>query len=497
MFARYRDAREIKAELRKREVKISEGEIFYLAKKFVVYLSLAHRESQGEIKQLLDRNGGYILHLDATCEGDSPHLMVGMDGISEIILENAKLASENAESIVTMLRRIKALYGNPIAVVHDMGKGICSAVARVFPAIADFICHYHFLADLVKDLFAKNNDTMRKRLSKHGVQGKLRKRLRELNGVVRANSSLIESLVSSLDERRPADEVPVHMPAVACYTLVQWALAAKSEGHGYGFPFDRPYLLFYKRLRVLNSTLKRLAGVVVTGQKKHNKPYFTVLKDLIDTMHDGVLRKAANEMEEKTAVFDKLRDAMRVALPFSRHGLNDPGSREKISTIEKRVNRFRQWLCNHKTLSLHQCYKNMIAQLDKYWDRLFCDPIFITTPEGTLVVQPQRTNNIIERFFRSLKYIFRKKSGTHSLSRTMKAMAADMPFIKNLTNPDYMNIILNGKTSLEERFADIDIRVVRKELHNLKCSTGKIPAKIKKLIKDPDLPEALLELFAS
>lgn len=65
-------------------VKISESEIFYLATKFIVYLCLAHRESQGEIKELLDRNGGYILHVDATREGDSPHLMTGLDGITEI-----------------------------------------------------------------------------------------------------------------------------------------------------------------------------------------------------------------------------------------------------------------------------------------------------------------------------------------------------------------------------------------------------------------------------
>ena len=79
----------------------------------------------------------------------------------------------------------------------------------------------------------------------------------------------------------------------------------------------------------------------------------------------------------------------------------------------------------------------------------------------------------------------------------MKAMVADLPFIKNLANPDYLSIILNGKTSFEERFAEIDIHMVRKELDNLKCSTEKIPVKIKNLIQDPDLPEAMLELFAS
>jgi len=497
MFLRCRGAKEIREELQARQVRISESEIVYLARKFVVYLSLAHRQKQGKIKQLLDRRGGYVLHLDATCEGDSLHLMSGMDGITEIVLENVKLASEKAQRIVPMLRRIKARYGDPRALVHDMGKGICAAAALVFPHTPDFICHYHFLADVGTDLFGKENETIRKRLSEHGVQGKLRKRLRELNGIVEENPPLLESLVSSLEEQRLGDDVPALMPAMVCYTLLQWALAAKKEGRGYGFPFDRPYLLFYKRLQTLRPALERLNRATLGRQNKRNGAYSKVLRDLRETMDDATLRKAAKEMEEKAAVFDKLRHAMRIALPAGCHGLNDRGSNERISTIEGRVTHFRRWLCDDRTLSQQQGYQNMIAQLDKYWDKLFCDPIVIDTPNGTVVVQPQRTNNIIEQFFRSLKRIFRKKSGANSLARTMKTMIADTPLIKNLANPEYLNIILDGRASLEESFAAIDIQLVRKELRDLQCTAGRMPSKIRKIIKAPDLPETLVALFAS
>ena len=64
-----------------------------MAKKFIVYLALAHRESSEKIKNLLSKGGGYILHLDGTKEGDSPHLMTGLDEITEIVLENVKLSS--------------------------------------------------------------------------------------------------------------------------------------------------------------------------------------------------------------------------------------------------------------------------------------------------------------------------------------------------------------------------------------------------------------------
>ncbi|HHL33772.1 MAG TPA: hypothetical protein ENJ30_05350 [Desulfobulbaceae bacterium] len=44
-------------------------------------------------------------------------------------------------------------------------------------------------------------------------------------------------------------------------------------------------------------------------------------------------------------------------------------------------------------------YASMIVQLDKYWGKLFADPLQIANTDGTMYIQPQRTNNILERFF--------------------------------------------------------------------------------------------------
>ncbi len=66
--------------------------------------------------------------------------MSGMDGITEIVLENVKLASEKAETIISFLQTMKRLYGEPLATVHDMGRGISHAVQQVFPDARDLIC---------------------------------------------------------------------------------------------------------------------------------------------------------------------------------------------------------------------------------------------------------------------------------------------------------------------------------------------------------------------
>ena len=73
-------------------------------------------------------------------------------------------------------------------------------------------------------------------------------------------------------------------------------------------------------------------------------------------------------------------------------------------------------------------------------------------------------------------------------------MLADVPLIKNLEKRDYMEIILNGKNSLEERFAEIDAESVRKEM-NKNSKQKKIIKKIQKIIKDVYFPEKLINIF--
>ena len=91
LFLRCRGEKEIQQKLIERNIPISIREIGYLGKKFIIYLALAHKECQGRIKQLMALRGGYILHLDGTCEGDSPHLMSALDSISDIVIDNVKL----------------------------------------------------------------------------------------------------------------------------------------------------------------------------------------------------------------------------------------------------------------------------------------------------------------------------------------------------------------------------------------------------------------------
>lgn len=79
-----------------------------------------------------------------------------------------------------------------------MGKGIISAVEAVFPGIADFICHFHFLRDIGKDLLQKEYAALQKRLRKLKVRSLLRQKAKYLENKICADSRTVEAIKTGI-----------------------------------------------------------------------------------------------------------------------------------------------------------------------------------------------------------------------------------------------------------------------------------------------------------
>jgi len=212
-------------------------------------------------------------------------------------------------------------------------------------------------------------------------------------------------------------------------------------------------------------------------------------------MKDKVLWKAIEAIEEKITVFERLRKAMRIAAPSTRRGLNDEGQNSNIRTIEGGVKKFRAWLTSRKDYPQNHDAQKMIEQIDNYWEKLFADPIRVQTSCGPVLIQPQRTNNILEQFFRSLKRANRRRTGNASSSRMLRTILAETPLVRNLKNPHYMKILLNGKNSIEEVFAEIEIGTMRDAFRKAQDTPEKIPSKLKPLIAMPEFPEKLVNML--
>jgi len=487
---------EVMAKLAAKNVFVSEREVSYLGQKFIIYLAIAHRQSQSRLRNFMARNGGYILHLDGTCEGDSPNLFCGLDGISSLVLDSIKIPSEKKDTLIPFFSGIKEKYGEPIALVHDMGKGIIAAVEEVFPNIADFICHFHFLRDIGKDLLLDDYTALQKRLRKLKVRPLLRQRAKYLEQKINPDNSSFNEIVESIDTGTWKTNSFEHVPLITVYVLINWVFEYPSQSKAYGFPFDKQHLDFFRRLQKIHHLLRQIINAHLSTTSKEHKVVSKFYEKFKTISEDERLNSLAASLERKAEVFDKLRDAMRIAQPDGKEGLNDDGGDETdMQSIEKNMAAFRKWLVKQKRRKT--TYASMIKQLDKYWIKLFADPIPVTTTDGNSYVYPQRTNNLLERFFRGVKQRNRKKNGTASLNKVLKSALADTPLVQNLNNSEYIEIIRNGCPNLEERFSQIDTHLVQEEMNNARNGSDMILPAIKRLVRNSDPTVKISALFSS
>lgn len=494
LFQRYRTTEQVRRDLQTRHVTLSPSEIEYLGCKFITYLAIGHRQATPQIEHAMRQNGGYILHLDATHEADAPALMTSMDGLSRFVLGNIKIPSEHADSIVPFLQQLKCDYGVPIACVHDMGTGILKAVAQVFPETQDFICHFHFLRDVGKDLLNPAYGQLRNALRAHAATTNLNALIRQARQYIEKRSADTAWLAVAIKEGKNFGNIQ-QISLISAYSLALWCLHGKKSGNGLGFPFDRPLLEFAKRLLTLNNSLPEVQQWLPDNDRIGNLFFSKLADKVLAIVQDPAFAQSVQELQWRCQLFDDLRKKMRIAEPGSNKGLNDEGTDQSMANIEHGVQQFRSRLQKDQTLAGNTLCCNVGKQIDKYGKKLFADPIEVQTSSGSMAIYPQRTNNMLEQFFRNLRRGHRRKSGNNSMHRVLQAMLADTPLIKNLENPKYMEILLNGKKRLEELFAELEKHSCINKLESVSDVDRILPG-FRKLIKMQDLPDLITRLVA-
>ncbi len=75
-------------------------------------------------------------------------------------------------------------------------------------------------------------------------------------------------------------------------------------------------------------------------------------------------------------------------------------------------------------------------------------------------------------------------------------MLADMPLVKNLDNPQYMKILLNGKANLEELFAEFGLSPLAKN-DQAEPEPNLIIPGFRKLLTMKNLPSLMLGVSIS
>ncbi len=265
--------------------------IDHLAYRFLEHWVAVHIESVGPIRNVLDAQGGIVLHLDATHENGSRPLFAVKEGLSGMVLWAVPVPSENKKDLAAILAFVKSRFGTPVAAIKDMGKGVSWAADDIFPEAYILVCHFHFLRVIGNRLVAKAYITFQRRINRSGVKGHLKRVLMSMKGM--------------------RDEDPRDRRTEA---LVMHILAFQKEGEAMGAPFDLPDVTFYERCIEAEGTLR---GWILESAKTNSQDVWAcrvegALRTLHPTpAHRGKLQKEYERLKERQRWFSAVREALR------------------------------------------------------------------------------------------------------------------------------------------------------------------------------------------
>jgi hypothetical protein len=463
-FLHCRQRQEIQAEIDSMiGVSIPEGTIQTLIGRFMDAMRGVHEENIPKLREIFESDGGYILHVDGTCEEGSYVHFVCLTGPEPIVLWSEKIESENAVQIQRVLKEVDRRFGRPAATVQDLSSAIRNAVLAQWPKLPIFYCHYHFLADVGKDILGDHYKRIRTLLRESEIRPELRRFLKSITKKLGERRDEARLICQNLDNPEFLKGKGRSLKATSVAAgIAEWILSAAAEGAGRGFPYDLRHLTFCLRTQRALEILDRDILPWLTGRTPRGEKLLLRLRGILHCfLKSRKLARAIRQIQESNVVFVRLRDALRLAAKGAVRGMNAERiyqSPEEVREAEESVTRLRDELRRELGTGLspqvEKSIEIVLRHLEKYWDGLFGHCLHIAD-DGQRYLMVQRTNNLAECFFRGIKRVVRRITGKKRLNREVDALPGHAFLVFNLKNPKYVELVCGSLDRLPEAFADL------------------------------------------
>jgi hypothetical protein len=467
-----------------------------LVHSFLDGLAALHQAHIPALRQYLEKDGGYALHVDGTCEPQTDVLFMAIAQPRGWTLETAKMPTENAESIRVMMCRCVDRFGKPLAVVRDLSQNIEKATRQAIPDVPDLICQYHFLENVGEKLCQQPHGKLTSALRRIKIRPALKSLRSEIlrwsQKTTRMSRSQVESLLSNPENI--ADLDPVGVRRFVSYVLLRWLDDYTADLKGEYFPFDLPSLAFYRRgvklYELLGGLFESLdlpaAEMVTLG---------TMARHLAQLRDDTELVESAERLEKAAALFEELRAVLRLSShPQEKllRGQGVPKRTESVKTTEHRQKSLAIWREGLRRQNQHEPDEHkradretVLRYLDKYSDQLSGHVIQRKGRPPFLVA---RTNNVAEHRFSATKRGVRRRVGAKKLTRQVHAMRPESLLVNNLADPQYVQLVCG------ENLGDLATAIARhwplaleiRQQRMTATSTHPIPT-TKKQLRNPTL----------
>jgi hypothetical protein len=453
-LARFRDRRqdeEIQRLLEERwRLTVPADTIGQLADSCLDGLAAVHQAHVSTLRQKLSEEGGYIMHVDGTCEADTDVLFTAIAEPHGWMLETAKMTSENQTEIIKMLSSCVQRFGVPQAVVRDLSPNIAAAVAEVIPEARDLICQYHFLENVGKALCEKPHGRLTAALRRLKICPPLKSIRTDLVRWSRKGKQLsthqIKHLLSHPKEISGLDSVVLRR--FVAYVVLRWLDDYKVDLKGEYFPFDLPQLAFYRR----GLQLEEMLSKVVTSPKFPQRELTTlktIARHLRSLRDNQEVVAAAAHLEMLSGVFEELRDVLRLSSCPGQRWNRGRCPSETAQIANRMVKRLHVWRDRlqrrhdrERDEQKQAAFAIVLNYLKKYSKQLVGHVIDLG--EGRKPLVACRTNNPAEHRFGSEKQGIRRKVGVKKLTRQIQALRPEAFLVWNLESKEYLNIVLHG-----------------------------------------------------
>jgi hypothetical protein len=479
-FICHRQRKEIQSALKSEYgISVSTGEISKLSKRFLSHIELLHKERSEDMKQVFSKDGGYPLHIDATTEDGKGTLLVIYAGWRKWVLGAWKIPSENADVIEPKITGVSRTYGEPCAIVRDLGRSIASAVEAAADKMQKrpqiLACHFHFLRDIGKDILGEDHENLRKLIRKLAIRENLRLIINKLKKKIGSDD------ISNSYKKFEKDFDPIKNPLLPdgsygisiVQAMARWILDYYHDGKNLGFPFDRPYIDFYRRCQIVNKSIE-----IFSSQTRYDwnvdKALEYVAKAIHPILSSSAVNKTIRKLEQKTDYFDKLRkvfglEGQKLPEDIDPNCINS--IKEYESNIMNEVNDFikkieMKYAASSTKADEKKTIKIILDHLKRHDDYLWGHIVKLPEEAGGGIRFVARTNNMLESHFHTVKQHERRRSGRKILTQDFENMPPAAMLTMNLLKPDYVQLLCGSIDNLPLCFSNIDMKQ-RENLMNI------------------------------
>ena len=469
-FVRYRQRDEIIEALERTSgLRLSTGEVSDLERRFLVYLRALHEARAGDLRKVLEKDGGWPLHIDCTGEDGRGTLLCAYAGWRGWALGAWKIPTERADAILPRLQAVVERFGAPCAVMRDLGKAVIEAArdlvagfARKVPVLS---CHLHFLKDIGKDLLDPAHGELRELFRRFAVPSRLSALARDLG---RSLGRDVEQCRRDVADWLAGEDDAFRLPGgktglAVVRAMGQWVLDYPQDGTDAGFPFDRPLLDLYRRcLRALRASESLL-------RKPHDNARAHAALERLHRILEPVrselpFQRPVRTLERRARLHDELRAALRLR-PKSPTSLAEPADaktqRLELRDVELAVEAFTRALAKRRpergpAQDERQAIDLVLAHLERHGPSLWGHVIDLPRKLGGGIRLVERTNVILEAFWHEIKHGERRRSGRKNLADDFEQLPPEAVLARNLTRADYVAVVCGSLDDLPRAFADLD-----------------------------------------